>query len=446
MTFMVSDGLTYSIPNYHYGTVLLPKKLTGLFYGWRMVAASSALRVLGAGLHSFGFTVYFLPLSQDLNLNRTSTSLAFSLARAEGAIEGPIVGHLLDRYGPKPIMLFAVLLMGTGYLLLSQVNSYATFLIIYLGVISLAHAGGFMHAPMVLINTWFIRHRARAITVSSAAFGLGGVLVAPVLSVIVQTWGWRWGAAIGGILFLVIGVPLCLTIRRSPESMGLQPDGNEPAGLALGQDDPKQTIKSEVEVTLAEALRSFAFWGSVLAAAIRNGCYHAISVHFVPLMVWKGLSQSEAALLLSAYAFLGMAFTLIVGWLADRANKPRITAFILFAAAGAMFLPIFSSSLWSLCLFTIFFAAVETTFPLGWAVVGDLFGRKHYAKIRGYMTLFYTWGGVLGPVIAGAIFDRWKTYEPLFWCLVVLFVVAGLFFASLNRFWQKATGQILAGD
>jgi MFS family permease len=409
-----------------------------------MVAAASALRVIGAGLHSFGFTVFFLPLSQDLNLNRTSTSLAFSLARAEGAVEGPIVGHLLDRFGPKPIMVAAVLLMGVGYLLLSQVHSYATFLIVYLGVISLAHAGGFMHAPMVLINTWFIRHRARAITISSAAFGLGGVLVAPVLSLIVQTWGWRMGAAFGGVLFLVIGLPLCLTIRRSPESMGLLPDGDQPAGQAPGQAGP--TIKSEVEVTVAEALRSFAFWGSVLAAGIRNGSYHAISVHFVPLMVWKGLSQSEAALLLSVYAFLGMASTLILGWLADKANKPRMTAFILFAAAGAMFLPIVGSSLWLLGLFTIFFAAVEVTFPLGWAVVGDLFGRKHYAKIRGYMTLFYTWGGVLGPVIAGAIFDRWKTYEPLLWSLVVVFIVAGLFFASLNRSWQKATGQLPALD
>jgi len=424
----------------------LPNKLTGLFYGWRMVAATCALRVLGAGLHSFGFTVFFLPLSQDLGLNRTSTSLAFSLARAEGAIEGPIVGHLLDRYGPKPIMLAAVLLMGVGYLLLSQVNSYALFLIVYLGVISLAHAGGFMHAPMVLINTWFIRHRARAITISSAAFGLGGVVVAPILSVIVQTWGWRWGAAIGGLLFLVIGVPLSLTVRRSPESIGLLPDGDEPASPAPGKDSQEQTIKSEVDVTVAEALRSFAFWGSVLAAGIRNGSYHAISVHFVPLMVWKGLSQSEAALLLSVYAFLGMASTLILGWFADKANKPRLTAVILFAGAAAMFLLIFGSSLWSLCLFTMFFALVETTFPLGWAVVGDLFGRKHYAKIRGYMVLFYTWGGVLGPVIAGAIFDRWGTYEPLLWALIGVFIVAGLFFASLNRSWQKATGQIRAAD
>ena len=422
------------------------KKLTGLFYGWRMVAANSALRVLGAGLHSYGFTVFFLPISQDLNLNRTSTSLAFSLARAEGAIEGPVVGHLLDRHGPKPIMLAAVLLMGVGYLLLSQVNSYATFLIVYLGVISLAHVGGFMHAPMVLINTWFIRYRARAITISSATFGLGGVLVAPVLSVIVQAWGWRWGAAIGGLLFLVVGIPLCLTIRRSPESMGLLPDGDEPAGPEPGKDGAEQTIKSEVEVTVAEALRSFAFWGSVLAAGIRNASYHAISVHFVPLMVWKGFSQPQAALLLSVFAFLGMASTLILGWLADKANKPRMIAFILFAAAGAMFLPIVGSSLWSLCLFTIVFAAVEATFPLGWAVVGDLFGRKHYAKIRGYMTLFYTWGGVLGPVIAGVIFDRWQTYEPLLWSLVVMFIVGGLFFASLNRSWQKATGHIRAVD
>jgi MFS family permease len=417
----------------------LPTGLTALFYGWRMVAASCALRVLGAGLHSFGFTVFFLPLSQDLNLNRTSTSLAFSLARAEGAIEGPIVGHLLDRYGPKPIMLAAVLLMGVGYLLLSQVNSYATFLIVYLGVISLAHAGGFMHAPMVLINTWFIRYRARAITISSAAFGLGGVLVAPVLSAIVQTWGWRWGAAMGGILFLAIGLPLSLTIRRSPESMDLLPDGDPPAGPVTAKDSLGQAGKSEGDVTVAEALRSFAFWGSVLAAGIRNGSYHAISVHFVPLMVWKGLSQSEAAFLLSVYAFLGMAATLVLGWFADKANKPLLTAFILFAAAGAMFLPIGGNSLWALSLFTIFFAAVETTFPLGWAVVGDLFGRKHYAKIRGYMTLFYTWGGVLGPVIAGAIFDRWATYQPLLWSLVGVFLLAGIFFASLNPSWKRAT-------
>ena len=414
-------------------------KLSGLYYGWRMVGAASALRVLGAGLHSFGFTVFFLPLSQDLNINRTATSLAFSLARAEGAFEGPIVGHLLDRYGPKPIMLTAALLMGAGYLILSQIDSYASFLIVYLGIISLVHAGGFMHAPMVLINTWFIRQRARAITLNSAAFGLGGVLIAPILSLAVQAWGWRWGAALAGITFLVIGLPICSTIRRSPESMGLLPDGDAPPdALETGG----HSARLEVEVTLAQALRSFAFWGLVLANGVRNASYHAISVHFIPLMVWKGLSQQEAAWLLSGFALLGMASTLIFGWYADRARKPRLCALILFSAAVAMLLPLYTSSFWLMALFTMLFAGVEATYTVGWAIAGDLFGRKHFAKIRGYMGLFYTWGGVLGPVVAGAVFDRWGTYQPLLWALIIVFASAGIFFASLTNSWNRATGRV----
>ena len=416
-------------------------KLTELFYGWRMVAAASALRVLGSGLHSFGFTVFFLPLSQDLGLSRTATSLAFSLARAEGAIEGPIVGHLLDRYGPKPVMLAAVLLMGIGYMVLSMVDSYTTFLIVYLGLISLAHSGGFMHAPMVLINTWFIRKRARAITISSAAFGLGGVLIAPCLSIIVHVWGWRWGAITAGLLFLFVGLPLCSTIRRSPESMGLLPDGEAHLPRERGTGATEVASHFESDVTVGEALRSFAFWASVIGAGIRNAAYHAVSVHFIPLMVWKGLNQHEAALLLSGLAFLGMASTLLFGWLADKANKPRMLALILFAGAGSTLLPIYGNSLPLLALFTMLFASVEATYSVGWALVGDLFGRKHYAKIRGYMSLFYTWGGVAGPVVAGAIFDRWATYEPLLWTLTVLFVMSGCFYGAMMKPWKKTRNE-----
>lgn len=411
-------------------------KVKGLFYGWKMVAAASALRVLGAGLHSYGFTVFFLPISQDLGLSRTATSFAFSLARAEGAIEGPIVGHLLDRYGPRPVMLAAVLLMGSGYLILSTVNSYAAFLIVYLGVISLAHSGGFMHAPMVLTNSWFIRQRARAITINSASFSLGGVLLAPLLSVIVHAWGWRWGAIVAGLLFLLIGVPLCCTIRRSPESMGLLPDGDSLASLSDEKTGPRQRRQADVNVTVGQAFRSFAFWALVAAAGIRNASYHAISTHFIPLMVWKGLSQPEAAFLLGASALMGFVSTLFLGWLADTVNKPRLLALILYVAAGAMLLPIFGSSVGLLWLFTFFFTAVEATYPVGWAVVGDFFGRTHFAKIRGYMSFFYTWGGVVGPVLAGAIYDHWETYEPLLWTLSVLFVVSAIFFGMLTKPWE----------
>lgn len=414
------------------------RTLTGLFYGWRMVAASAAVRLLGAGLHSYGFTVFFLPLSQELNLSRTATSFAFSLARAEGAIEGPIVGHLLHRYGPRPVMLAAVSLMGAGYLLLSQVEGYIAFLIVYTGLISLAHAGGFMHAPMTLTNTWFIRLRARAMTINSAAYGLGGVLLAPLLSVIVHSWGWRWGAAAAGIAFLVIGLPLCLMIRNSPEEMGLLPDGARASEHSAAHSRGSgRAALPETEVTAAQAIRSFAFWGLVFGAAVRNASYHAISTHFIPMMVWKGLSQHEATLLLSAFAFLGFASTLLFGWIADSINKPRLVALILFDAGISICFLIFAESIVGLAIFIFLFTMVEATYPIAWAIVGDMFGRRHFPKIRGYMSMFYVWGSVLGPVVAGAVWDRWQTYEPMLWALVGMFFLSGIFYGLLGRPWAR---------
>jgi MFS family permease len=88
--------------------------LSHIYYGWRMVGLVSAIRVVGGGLHQYGFTVFFLPISQDLGLSRAATSLAFSLSRAEGAIEAPLVGYLVDRFGPRPVIVFAALLAGIG--------------------------------------------------------------------------------------------------------------------------------------------------------------------------------------------------------------------------------------------------------------------------------------------------------------------------------------------
>ena len=90
-----------------------------------------------------------------------------------------------------------------------------------------------------------------------------------------------------------------------------------------------------------------------------------------------------------------------------------------------------------------FFRRGGNDFPTGLGRGRQIFRQKHYAKIRGYMVLFYTWGGVFGPVAAGAVFDKWQTYEPLLWSLIGVFLVAGGFFASLSRSWQRATGRVL---
>ena len=138
------------------------------------------------------------------------------------------MGYLVDRFGPRPILAVAALFAGIGYILLSLVNSYASFLLVYLGVISLVFTAGFAHSSMAVANTWFIRRRSTAMGLISASIGLGGALITPLLAIVVHTWGWRTAAVAAGLSFLCVGIPLASTVRRSPESMGLLPDGDRP--------------------------------------------------------------------------------------------------------------------------------------------------------------------------------------------------------------------------
>ena len=418
--------------------------LSGIYYGWRMVGLVSVIRIVGGGLHQFGFTVFFLPISQDLGISRAATSLAFSLSRAQGAIEAPLVGYLIDRYGPRPIMVTAVFLAGVGYILLSWADSYTSFMIVYLGVISLAFVAGFVHSPMVVANSWFIRQRARAMTVVSAAVPIGGALISPLLAIGVSSIGWRWAAFVSGCVFLVVCLPLSFQLKRSPESMGLLPDG-EAAALNEGANSSTNIvdINAKADFTSRQAMKTWMFWVLVAAMTARVTCYSAATVHFIPLMVWKGMSEGAAATLLGIFALINLLAHFVLGWIADRVNKPKLLAACHLVPALSVVPLFFDSAHYQLWLFAIGFTLLDASFPIVWATVGDFFGRRHFATIRGMMSFFYMWGSFAGPVLAGLIYDNTQTYWIVLWIFFALLIVATLLVLSLIRAWTDrmiATG------
>lgn len=418
-----------------------------VFYGWRMIGLVSAIRVVGGGLHQYGFTVFFLPISQDLGMSRAATSLAFSLARAQGAIEAPLVGYLIDRFGPRPIIVTAAFLAGVGYILLSWVNSYASFLFVYLAVISLAFIAGFVHSPMVVANSWFIRQRARAMTVVSAAVPVGGALLSPLLAVGVQSLGWRWAAFLSGCLFLAVCLPLSFQVQRSPESVGLLPDGESQSATAAGQATAESHVNrgaGVLEVTAAQAMKTLVFWLLVVSMTARVAAYSTVSVHFVPIMVWQGLNQEEAAFLLGAFAFINLAAHFVLGWIADRVNKPGLMTLCHIAPALAVLPLVAVAAPWQLWLFTVCYTLLDASFPIVWATIGDFYGRKYFATIRGMLSFFYMWGSVAGPVLAGAIFDRDQSYTTVMWGLFGVLTVATLLNALLIQPWRKRMSLAMA--
>jgi MFS family permease len=410
----------------------------GVFYGWWMVAVGCGIRMLGGGFHLYGFTVFFLPITQELGLSRAATSLVFSLARAEGAIEGPLAGYLIDRLGPRPMILAGVILSGIGYMLLATIESYHGFLIVYLGVISLSFSAGFMHSPMVLANTWFIRRRALAMTLVSSAIGIGGTLITPLLAISVHMWGWRWGAFLSGLGLILIGVPTALFVKRSPESMGMVPDGTSPTNSSQHESTTAgvshlASQEPEAEFTLKQAMRTSTFWMIILATTTRVAVYNAITVHFIPIMVWRGISEQRAAVLLATMALMSLPSHLLVGWIADRVSKPKLMGICMSLGAASIFFLAYGVGEWALWVFTLLFTFMEAIFPVGWATVGDFFGRKSFATIRGTMSFFYLWGPALGPVITGAVYDRHQSYAPLMSAFIGLSLVSGLLYMSLRK-------------
>jgi MFS family permease len=234
-------------------------------------------------------------------------------------------------------------------------------------------------------------------------------------------------------------VPIGLFVKRSPESMGMLPDGGMPSGHFSGSEvktaGPTHVTVPERDInfTLKQAMRTSTFWMIILATTTRVAVYNAITVHFIPIMVWRGVSEQRAAALLAAMALMSLPTHLVIGWIADLVSKPRLMGLCMIIGAASIYILAYGDGEWALWVFALLFTFMEAIFPVGWATVGDFFGRKSFATIRGTMSFFYLWGPAFGPVIAGAVYDRYQSYGPLMSGFIALSLASGVLYATLAR-------------
>src|SRR6266540_835429 len=133
-----------------------------IFYGWWIVAIGCFQDAVKGGLFNTGFSLYFLPVLNELHLSRAATSLPFSLAKLEAALEGPLVGYLIDRFDVRVMLVIGTTLAGLGFMLLSFTQSYIFFVLVFIGPLSVGFQAGFNQATMAAVNHWFRRKRGLA--------------------------------------------------------------------------------------------------------------------------------------------------------------------------------------------------------------------------------------------------------------------------------------------
>jgi len=374
--------------------------------------------------------VMFLPVAESLGLSRAQTAMAFSLSRAENGIMGPFTGWLVDRYGPRPLMIGGTILVGIGYIMLSRTTSYRDFVLVYIFVISIGASTSFMQATTTALNAWFVRRRGMVMALNSAAFRVGGAFMVPLLSVVVLKWGWETAALWVGVMMIVLVAPLALFMRRSPEQYGMLPDGDIREISESGAKSVSGTKTGEEDWEVKEAIKTRAFYVLAAGTVLRMSVHGAIFVHLIPILVWKDASPQGAANMVGLLALVSVPLIIFLGWVSDKVSRQKILAGAYVLSGTGLILMNFVDSTVGVFLALLLFAGSEAGSALNWALVGDLFGRKKFATIRGILSPMYNAALFVTPVAAGWIFDKTESYE------IVLLTGGGLFFAAAIVFFS----------
>lgn len=422
---------------YHHANHFFRSIIGRLFYGWWIVILGALIQAVGSGILYHSLTVFFLPWKREFGASSVVISFLFGAARLEGGAEGPAVGYLIDRFGPRALIIIGAGLAGGGLILISRVQSFTALFLIYVLVVSIGYNAGFLHPISTAINSWFVRRRAIGFAIISAAGNLGGMIMAPLLSYILLNFGWRDGTLFAGVLILIVSLPSALLIHRSPEARGLCPDGDAPKNNSAKHTETPMfinQIRPVVEIGVKQAIKNLNYWLLFLGISLRLLVTVGLAVHFIPILVWKGMRESTSAYLLGLFSFMNIFAMLITGWVGDKMNKALLCCAGILPSVFGMLGLVLSKSILFLYAFPVGLAITMGTAPLNWSLIGDLFGRRTFATLRGIMGIGYGVATFFSPIFAGWVFDRTSSYAiVLLTFLIILLVAASLFFALYHR-------------
>jgi sugar phosphate permease len=403
-----------------------------VFYGWYMVGAATGLQFLQAGLVSQAFGAYLAVLADEQGWSKTALSGAAALQQMEVALLGPVLGWLLDRFGPKGFVRAGIFVFGLGLCLLSQVQSlgtfYGAFIVIALG----SSLCGFFPLNVALIH-WFEKKRARALSAMSIGLAGGGIFV-PLVAHSITSFGWRTTALASGIVAIAVGLPLAWMIRNSPREIGEVPDGirHQAPGETASAAEPADGTR---DFTAREALRTPAFWLISLGHGFALFIVHAVSVHAIThVKQHLGYTVAQAAFVITMVTIFQIVGVVLGWWIGDRYRKRLIAAACMLAHALGLLLLTFAVNVAMVVAFAVLHGtAWGLRGPFMQAIRADYFGRSAIGMILGLSFMIIVIGQVGGPVIPGIFADITGDYRLGFTILAVLAATGSLFFVLARK-------------
>jgi len=408
---------------------MTPKPGPSFFYGWVMIAVGFINLGVAFGVW-YSFSVFILSIIKEFGWTRGAVSSIFSVFIFSQALMNLLAGHLQDRFGPRVVIPLGAAVLSASLLITSQSYKLWHFYITYgffagCGVSLLGFAS---HAAF--IPKWFERKRGLAVGIAMSGIGCGMLFLIPLIERFISLYGWRWAYIALAILVFCLITPLNLIFsRRSPESIGLKPDGDPSNGINTKKPSMIVKVVNERWVqeswTLKKAIHTKRFWFMAVAFFFIAFSYQGTLLHSVSAMVDFGLMRENAAAYFGILGIMGSVGKIVLGYLSDLYGRERINTLggalaiigilcLISAGNAPSILPL---------LFAVFFGlGYGAAAPLLPSVCADIFIGKSFGLIFAMIAIGGGAGGATGSYLAGLLRDVSGTYIVPF--MVFLFTLS----------------------
>jgi MFS family permease len=392
-----------------------------------VILSSIAMIAYAPVVYTFG--VFLQPLTEQFGWDRGALSGAFSIQMLLIGVISIFIGRLNDKYGPRIFVTLGGLLTSIGFLLMSQVNSLWQ---VYLnwGFI-MGIGGGFFYIAIIsTVPKWFVKRAGAAIGITVAGMGLGAVISPPIIQWLISIYGWQQPFIILSIVLFVIVVPLAQFMHHSPQRMGIRPYGDAEDTIW----DKLPLLSTTEGISFNQAVKTSRFWFFGLVVFCACFCIQVIIVHIVPYAIDVGVPAIVAAGVLSIAAGSSVVGRLTVGLVADRIGGRLALSFCVILITLSLICLLFIHDVWMFYAFAVVFGfGYGGVLVLTTIVTAELYGLTSLGMMLGIFSFYDTGGGVLGPPLAGSIFDATRSYNLAFVICIVLGVLAIILSLSLLK-------------
>jgi MFS family permease len=414
---------------------------TRLFYGWIVVAGAFVSFAVGSGL-MHAFTVFFVAFLEEFGWSRADTSVAYSISQFTSGASAPLIGLLVDRLGPRILVLVGGIVLALGLGASAYVSTLWQLILIY-GLIMTLGAnclGLLVSAP--LVSRWFVRKRGMAIAIVQSANGFGRAASIPLVQLLISSFGWRASYLVLSAFMAILILPLVrLFHMREPGDMGLSPDGL-PAAAPTSSHGQRGATRPVLPVPphdwhLWEAMKTPHLWllfGVYLFTGLGS---FFVSLHQLAFAVDLGFDKLYAASVLGVGSFLTIGGIIGIGTLSDYIGREisAILAYLISIIGVTCALALsHADQAWLLWLHAGFFGITwGARGPLITAKTADLFQGTHLGAIFGVISIGTGIGAAAGSWASGLIFDLFGSYRMAFLLSIASYLGGCVTFWLLRR-------------